>query len=352
VIAFPLALFARQSKLTPTRTALPSYYEGVITIPSRGEAGVGGDLWATLEPKQAAVNRRLASWADGLAGTTCPPVLAEATKYALMGPGKRLRPLLCILACEAAGGTLEQALPAACAVEMVHTYSLVHDDLPAMDDDDLRRGRPTCHVKYGEAMGILAGDALLTAAFEVLAGGYGPRTVAVSCVELARGAGPAGMVGGQVLDLIADGRIHVPHSPVSPTRERGTGEGDLEMIHRLKTGALFRSSLRLGLYAAQAERPDGVNREHLAAIDEYAAAFGLAFQVTDDLLDVESSAEAAGKRVGKDAARGKLTYPRVLGIEGSRAKAHALGRQAVNAAARLGSHPLAALAEFVVTRDR
>jgi geranylgeranyl diphosphate synthase type II len=339
---------------------------------------VAADLWATLEPKQAAVNRRLAEWADGLAAT-CPPILAEATKYALMGPGKRLRPLLCILACEAVGGTVEQALPAACAVEMVHTYSLVHDDLPAMDDDDLRRGRPTCHVKYGEALGILAGDALLTAAFEVLASGYGPRTTAVACVELARGAGPAGMVGGQVLDLIADGRV--PLSPlVSPTRERGTGEGDgveevhsppptshapcsrvgltdggegnLETIHRLKTGALFRSSLRLGLYAAQGERPDGVHREQLAAIDEYASAFGLAFQVTDDLLDVESSAEATGKRVGKDAARGKLTYPRVLGIEGSRAKAQALGRQAVDAAHRLGSPPLAALAEFVVTRDR
>jgi geranylgeranyl diphosphate synthase type II len=129
-------------------------------------------------------------------------------------------------------------------------------------------------------------------------------------------------------------------------------ETDLETIHRLKTGALFRSSLRLGLYAAQAERPEGVNAEQLAAVDEYAAAFGLAFQVTDDLLDVESSAEATGKRVGKDAARGKLTYPRVLGIAGSRRKAADLGRQAVAAATRLGSPPLAALAEFVVTRDR
>jgi len=339
---------------------------------------VAADVWAILEPKQAAVNRRLAEWADGWAGTACPPILAEAVKYALMGPGKRLRPLLCILACEAVGGSMEQALPAACALEMVHTYSLVHDDLPAMDDDDLRRGRPTCHVKYGEALGILTGDALLTAAFEVLGSGYGPRTTAVACIELARGAGPAGMVGGQVLDLIADGRIltsplegevgegnartgrgvgssqHTPlpvaPQPPSPSR----GEGDLETIHRLKTGALFRSSLRLGVYAAQAERPEGVNAEQLAAIDEYASAFGLAFQVTDDLLDVESSTEVTGKRVGKDAARGKLTYPRVLGVEGSRRKAADLGRQAVEAANRLGpaAHPLVALAEFVVTRDR
>ncbi|MCU0705646.1 MAG: polyprenyl synthetase family protein [Fimbriiglobus sp.] len=309
---------------------------------------MGGDLWAILEPKQTLVNHRLSEWADGLAQIACPPILAEAVKYALMGPGKRLRPLLCLLACEAVGGTTEQALPAACAVEMVHTYSLVHDDLPAMDDDDLRRGRPTCHVKYGEALGILVGDALLTAAFEVLAHGYGPKTVAVASVELARGAGPAGMVGGQVLDLIADGRIAA-----------GTGDGasgsrqvELEQIHRLKTGALFRSSLRLGVYAAQAERPEGINGDQLAAIDEYAAAFGLAFQVTDDLLDVESSAEATGKRVGKDAARGKLTYPQVLGVEGSREKAASLGRQAMAAADRLGSAPLAALAEFVVTRDR
>lgn len=310
---------------------------------------VTADVWSILEPKQALVNRRLGEWADGLANTACPPVLAEAVKYALMGPGKRLRPLLCMMACEAVGGTAEQALPAACAVEMVHTYSLVHDDLPAMDDDDLRRGRPTCHIKYGEALGILTGDALLTVAFEVLASGYGPKTVSVSCVELARGAGLAGMVGGQVLDLIADGRITGTETGV-----RGSKESDLETIHRLKTGALFRSSLRLGVYAAQAERPAGVNPEHLAAIDEYAAAFGLAFQVTDDLLDVESSAEATGKRVGKDAARGKLTYPGVLGVAESRRKADTLGKQAIAAAATLGpaAAPLIALAEYVVTRDR
>src|SRR5690349_25173487 len=127
--------------------------------------------------------------------------------YSLLAPGKRLRPLLAVLACEAAGGSGAEALPAACAVEMVHTYTLVHDDLPAMDDDDLRRGLPTCHKKFGEALAILAGDALLTAAFEVIGTGYGPRTAAVSCVELARGAGAVGMVGGQTLDLIADGRI-------------------------------------------------------------------------------------------------------------------------------------------------
>ena len=218
---------------------------------------------------------------------------------------------------------------------MVHTYSLVHDDLPAMDDDDLRRGLPTCHRKYGEALAILAGDALLTAAFQVLADGCPPRTAAVSCAELAAGAGAVGMVGGQVLDLNAQGRHTL---------------GVLEDIHRRKTGALFRSALRLGLYAAQAET--GIDPAARGRIDEYAETFGLAFQVTDDLLDVEGSADKAGKRVGKDAARGKLTYPGLLGVSESRRLAAELGRTAAAAADALGSGPLARLARFVISRDR
>ncbi|MBN9521282.1 polyprenyl synthetase family protein [bacterium] len=262
--------------------------------------------------------------------------------YSLFAPGKRLRPLLVVLACEAAGGGTEQALPAACAVEMVHTYSLVHDDLPAMDDDDLRRGLPTCHKKFGEALAILAGDALLTLAFQVVGEGCPPRTAAVSCVELAAGAGAVGMVGGQVLDLAAEGRIEAPG--------RVETAAQLENIHRRKTEALFRASLRLGVHAAQGER--GADPAALAAADDYAAAFGLAFQVTDDLLDVESTAEKTGKRVNKDAARGKLTYPGLLGVAESRWKAAELGKEAVHAAARLGSDPLARLARYVVERDR
>ena len=167
---------------------------------------MSGSVWDHLRPRQAAVEAALR---DALARYTAdaPPALAEAIGYSLLAPGKRLRPVLVVLACEAVGGTMEQALPAGCAAEMVHAYSLVHDDLPAMDDDDLRRGLPTCHVKFGEALAILAGDALLTLAFEVLATGYGPRTAAVSCAELAAGAGAAGMVGGQVLDLEAEGRF-------------------------------------------------------------------------------------------------------------------------------------------------
>jgi geranylgeranyl diphosphate synthase type II len=312
------------------------------------------------------VDNGLRAALDGL-DDGCPPALKEAMAYSLLAPGKRLRPLLTVLACEAAGGAAAQALPAACAVEMVHTYSLVHDDLPAMDDDDLRRGLPTCHKKFGEALAILAGDGLLTLAFQVLAAGYPARTAAVTCVELASGAGAAGMVGGQTLDLIAEGRIRSQESGVSgqgsfEDRRGGesltpvscllTPDSRLEDLHARKTGALFRSALRLGVYAAQGERPEGTNPETLAAADRYAASFGLLFQVTDDLLDVESTADKAGKRVGKDATRGKLTYPGLLGVEESRRKAAELGKQAVAAAEQLGSPLLAELARYVVQRDR
>jgi geranylgeranyl diphosphate synthase type II len=302
---------------------------------------VGGELWADLKDRQDAVEAALRLTLARFT-SDAPAALSAAMGYSLLAPGKRLRPLLVALACEAAGGTTDQALPAACAVEMVHTYSLVHDDLPAMDDDDLRRGLPTCHKKYGEALAILAGDALLTLAFEVIGTGYPPRTAAVSCVELAAGAGALGMVGGQVLDLEAEGRIEATG--------RVETAAHLETIHRRKTGALFRASLRLGVHAAQGER--GTSREALAAANDYAAAFGLAFQVTDDLLDVESTAEKAGKRVNKDAARGKLTYPGLLGVAESRRKAEELGKEAVGAALRLGSAPLARLARYVVERDR
>lgn len=309
------------------------------------------DFWHELKSRQERINAALQ---DALQQTAreCPEAIRDAMAYSLFLPGKRLRPILALLACEAAGGTIEQALPAASAIEMVHTYSLIHDDLPAMDDDDLRRGQPTSHKKFGEALAILAGDALLTAAFEVLAAGCEPRTAAVSCLELARGAGPAGMVGGQTLDLQFEGRIRYTGKTepavevIAPFVER------LEETHARKTGALFRSSLRLGVYAAQAGLPGGVEPQTLARSDEFAAAFGLLFQVTDDLLDVESTADKAGKRVGKDAARGKLTYPSLLGVEESRRKAQELGRQAVSAAERLGSPLLAELARYVVGREQ
>ena len=296
-------------------------------------------VWDRLQPYQATIDAALASWLDiGTAGG--PSSLREAMRYSLLAPGKRLRPLLTLLACEAVGGDINDALPAACAVEMIHTYSLIHDDLPAMDDDDLRRGLPTSHKKYGEAMAILAGDALLTLAFEVLARGYAAPTAAVCTLELARGAGPVGMVGGQVLDLVSEGRI--TNQETKP---------ELEAIHRAKTGALFRSAIRMGVLVVAA---GDLNHPALASMTRFSEAFGLAFQVTDDILDVQSSSEQAGKRVGKDAERGKLTYPRILGIDGSRAKAQECCRVAIESLEAIGpkAQTLRDLTTTLVNRDR
>ncbi|MGL6074306.1 MAG: polyprenyl synthetase family protein [Fimbriiglobus sp.] len=298
-------------------------------------------LWDILKP-------RVQAFEEALRGILAPrledvpPRLADAIRYSLLAPGKRLRPLLVMLACEATGGQFEAAYPAAAALEMIHTYSLIHDDLPAMDDDDLRRGLPTCHKQFDEATAILAGDALLTMAFEVLARSYSPSLAAVSIAELASGAGAVGMVGGQMLDLLAED--YGPNAPEATVEQ-------LENIHRRKTGALFRSSLLLGAMVAHNGPIPAVVGQHLTT---YAAAFGLAFQVTDDLLDVESSSEKTGKRVGKDAQLGKLTYPGFLGIEASRARAVSLGQEAELAAEQLGpgAKLLGDLARFVVQRDR
>src|SRR5947209_1882947 len=222
------------------------------------------DVWQELKGRQATVEAALRA-AHGRVTADAPPAVAEAMAYSLFAPGKRLRPILALLACEAAGGSPEQALPGACAVEMIHTYSLVHDDLPAMDDDDLRRGQPTCHKKFGEALAVLAGDALLTLAFETLAENYPAATAAACCRELARGAGAAGMVGGQVEDLAWE--RNVPSR--SPTVEA------LDNIHARKTGALFRACLRLGVWVAQGERPDGPDSATIDRLDAYGRCFGM-----------------------------------------------------------------------------
>jgi geranylgeranyl diphosphate synthase type II len=283
---------------------------------------------------------------DALAAlVACPPSLLEAMRYSLLAPGKRLRPLLLLMACEACGGEERKALPAACAVEMVHTYSLIHDDLPAMDDDDLRRGLPTCHKKYGEAMAILAGDALLTLAFQVLTEHYPPATASPMCRDLASRAGAEGMVGGQVLDLTWEEK--------EGWHELGRLEA-LAEIHMRKTGALIRSCLRLGALAAQGERPGGPDPALLESLDGFGLRFGLAFQITDDLLDVEGDAAQAGKRLRKDAGRGKLTYPGLLGVAERRRRAERLCLEACNALAPLGDSGarLAQLARYVLERDR
>ncbi len=266
-------------------------------------------------------------------GVGSPPRLTEAIRYSLLAPGKRLRPLLVLMAAESCGCSPQQAMPAACAVEMVHTYSLIHDDLPAMDDDDLRRGRPSCHVAHGEATAILAGDALLALAFQTLAQGIQPPQVAARCcAELAMAAGAEALVGGQADDLNAE--FH------------SLGVEQLEAIHRRKTGAMFRVSLRLGAIVAQA------SEAQVAMLDEYGRGLGLAFQIIDDLLDVDGNVQTMGKRTQKDSSRGKLTFPALLGREeSSRRAAHlvALAREAV---APLGekAQPLDALARYVLER--
>jgi geranylgeranyl diphosphate synthase type II len=319
---------------------------------------VASDLWAELKPKQAKIELALRESFDALTRLV-PARLREAMEYSLFAGGKRLRPLLAGLACEAVGGRFEQALPAGIAVEFIHTYSLIHDDLPAMDDDDLRRGRPTCHKVYGDAMAILTGDALQPLAFEILANSYQPSVAAVMVTALARGAGATGMVGGQVLDLIADGRI--PASLASGGRQSAESSRSvehLESIHRKKTGALFEAALVLGATASR-EEVDGADDPHahqhqVEWLKQYADAFGLLFQITDDLLDAEGNTAATGKKTGKDATRGKLTYPGLLGIEASKAKAKELADACVQAAERFGERGemLARLARFVERRDR
>lgn len=298
------------------------------------------DLKQYLAAKQALVERRLSVLLAR--EVQAPATLIEAMRYSLLAPGKRLRPALVFMAAQAAGGTDEQALPAACAVEMIHTYSLIHDDLPAMDDDDLRRGLPTCHKKFGEALAILAGDALLTMAFQVLAEHYPPNTAAACCMGLALGSGAAGMVGGQVDDLAWEAGDKPRALPA------------LEHIHEHKTGALFHACVNLGVYAAQCERPNGPSQELLDRLSTYARCFGLVFQITDDLIDVEGNATDSGKRVGKDATRGKLTYPGLLGIDESRQRARDLTQQALDAVQPLGAgaEPLVHLMLYVLTRDR
>jgi geranylgeranyl diphosphate synthase type II len=271
-----------------------------------------------------------------------PESLREAMRYSLLAPGKRLRPVLTAMACEACGGG--DPWPAAAAVEMIHAYSLIHDDLPAMDDDDLRRGRPTCHKVYSEALAILAGDALQALAFQTLADGYPPATAAACCRELARAVGAAGMVGGQADDLAWER---------AATDAPGRDLAGLERVHARKTGALIRACLRLGAVASHAPSAD-VPPDLLRRLDEYGRCLGLAFQIIDDLLDVEGDAGQTGKRVGKDAARGKLTYPGILGVEESRRRAERLGDDARAAVAPLGPAALrlTELVAYVLERDR
>ncbi|MCP4858839.1 MAG: polyprenyl synthetase family protein [Fuerstiella sp.] len=306
-----------------------------------------------------------------------PGPLRTAVEYSLMAAGKRLRPILVLMSTDVCAATIADALPAACAIEMIHTYSLIHDDLPSMDDDDLRRGRPTSHVVFGEALAILAGDALLTLAFETLAMAPTSDSVTVDCLRvLGTAAGGRGMVGGQVLDLEAErgtfsgtnASVHfhacgnsraestaVSVGEVVPQQDcsiPSSGENlfhveQLIQIHRMKTGALINAALQLGTAVAAASSDQ---RESLRI---YGVGIGLAFQIADDLLDVTGNDDRLGKETGRDKELGKLTYPSLIGIEASRKKASVLVKDACDALGPFGAKAdhLVRLAQFIVERD-
>jgi len=292
-------------------------------------------LAAWSEPLLARVESALSDWV----GIDAPVLLGDAMRYAVLDGGKRLRPLLVLAASEAVGGHAEAALRAACSVELIHAYSLVHDDLPCMDNDVLRRGKPTVHVKFGEADALLAGDALQALAFELLTpdgSGIPAEVQANLCRLLARAAGSQGMAGGQAIDLASVGVA--------------LDEAQLRNMHRLKTGALLQGSVEMGAACGDVLAP-----ESLAALRDYGAAVGLAFQVVDDVLDVVADSQTLGKTAGKDAASDKPTYVSLLGLEGARAQARQLLTQALDAldrSALADTAALRALAYMVVDRDR
>lgn len=293
-----------------------------------------GEFLAYTDTRRTLIEQALAKHLES--GTRRPTVLHEAMRYAVLSGGKRLRPLLCGIAAEISGKTLEDVLPTACALEMIHAQSLVHDDLPAIDDDKIRRGRPTCHVRYGEAVAILAGDALLARAFELLAmqGAHSPPHLVLQVISLiSRSIGRDGMAAGEVEDLLSEGK-----------------PGDLEtleFVHEHKSGDLIRASLLSG--AILCDAPPDV-RERLAA---YGAAIGLAFQIVDDILGEIGDSKQTGKPVGRDAERKKLTYPSLLGIRKSRDAATQKAQEALAAIDGFGptASPLRALGLYILHRN-
>ena len=266
--------------------------------------------------------------------------IVEAMRYALMSGGKRLRPVLCLAACEAVGGNAEHALPVACALELIHTYSLIHDDLPAMDDDNLRRGRPTCHIAFDDATAILAGDALLTLAFETLSSREIRKQVPaehwldiISVISVA--SGYKGMVEGQMRDMLAE-------------QQGSLLTTELEALHLLKTGALIKASVCSGAILGQG------SIDQIAALKVYSKNIGLAFQVVDDILNVEGDPLIMGKGAGTDRHRCKSTYPSLMGLSGSKEAASRLIEDAINSLARFDhkADPLRAIAQYIIERNR
>ncbi|MHB8844843.1 MAG: polyprenyl synthetase family protein [Nitrospirota bacterium] len=293
------------------------------------------DIKAYLGKKREVVDKALEALVPP--AETYPPKLFEAMRYSLFAGGKRVRPILAIAAAEALGAKTAGLLPVAGTLELIHTYSLIHDDLPAMDDDDLRRGRPTCHKVYGEAMAILAGDGLLNMAFEALSDPRRLKTIPAGRLvammrEISMASGVFGMVGGQVVDMESEGKdVDFP---------------TLEYIHTHKTGALIRASVRVGaLYAKASEK-------RLKALTRYGEMVGLAFQIADDILDLVGTREEIGKDVGSDLKKGKKTFPSFYGLEESRRRANEVADQAVAALRGFDrkADPLRELAKYIVMR--
>lgn len=292
-------------------------------------------LKAYLDERKALIDRALEDFLP--CNESDPPLILQAVRYSLFAGGKRIRAILCLAAAEAVGGKAEAVIPAACALEMIHTYSLIHDDLPAMDNDDYRRGKLTSHKVYGEGVAILAGDALLTEAFRLLtcrksmSGIPAERILDVSR-EIAEAAGYQGMVGGQALDIRAE--------------SEKIGMEALHEIHRLKTGALLRVSLRAGAILA------GAGDAAIADLSDYGEKIGLAFQIADDILNVEGDPALLGKGTGSDAARGKITFPSLLGVDASRARAEELVIGAVASLVSFddGATPLREIARYILAR--
>jgi geranylgeranyl diphosphate synthase type II len=299
-------------------------------------AGPGTNIESELDPMRKRVDAALAGFLPP--PDRIPEILHRALHYSLFPGGKRIRPLLTLAACHALGGDETRAMPAACAIEMIHSYSLIHDDLPAMDNDDLRRGRPTSHKVFGEAIAILAGDALLSIAFQNLTrfpAGEDTTAMRLRILQvIADAASAEGIIAGQVMDLQMEGRQF--------------DEATLERIHRSKTGALLTACVVAGAVAG------GVEAARIDAFRTYGESIGLAFQIVDDLLDVEGSAESLGKTAGKDARAAKATFPALLGVDESRRRAAALVDQACAAVCDLrpGTPLLEGLARAVLNRSR
>ena len=294
------------------------------------------DLKAYLKEQCSRVDAALDSYLPK--ESELPHSLHKAMRYSVFAGGKRVRPILMLAACQAVGGNTELAMPAACAMEMIHTYSLIHDDLPAMDDDDFRRGNPTNHKVFGEAIAILAGDALLTEAFKLtsnprFAAGCSAEARLAVINEIASCAGSHGMVGGQVVDMESEGKPDID----LPT---------VQYIHTHKTGALIKASVVAGAIIG------GADEKKLAAITRYGAAAGLAFQIADDILDIEGTTEEIGKDAGSDQARGKATYPAVMGLAAAKEEARVMMDDALHALEIFGTEadPLREIAKYIVKR--